>query len=117
MKGKAMHGLEAIYENLSTWIVLLLTGAIVWMAQQVAPAAWVKATWWQKVMKVSPLILGALLALVPPLNPVPGNLVHSVAVGFILGTMAQSAYGLLRTYGPEKFRALLGARAKRKEEK
>jgi len=108
-----MESLEAIAQNLNTWLVLLFTGAFVWAVQQVAPAQWVEAPWWKKIMKVIPLLVGALIALIPHLQPVPDNLVHCAAVGFILGTMAQSAYRLLREFGPQKMKAFLGARAKR----
>lgn len=108
-----MEGLEAVAKNLSTWIVLFGTGALVWTVQQVAPKHWVDAEWWKKVLVAAPLIVGGLIAAIPPLNPVPENMVHSIAIGAIIGTMSQSAYQLLRKFGPKKFSAFLGARAKR----
>ena len=102
-----------IANNLNTWLVCFATGALLWMIQQVAPESFVTKAWWKKVLKIAPMLVGALLALIPNLNPVPGNITHSVVVGFIVGSMAQSAYDLLREYGPKKLKALLGARAKR----
>jgi len=113
MKGDSMDAVEEILKNLNTWIVCLLTGAVLWGIQQVVPASLVKKTWWKKILKVAPLLVGALLAIVPDLRPVPESLVHSAAVGFIFGSIAQSVYDLLREYGPSKLKALLGARAKR----
>ncbi|MCP4569030.1 MAG: hypothetical protein GY841_15760 [FCB group bacterium] len=102
-----------IFTSLNTWLVCLATGTLLWAVQQIVSESFVNKAWWKKIMKISPLVVGALLALIPDLNPVSGNLTHSAIVGFIVGSLAQSAYDLLREYGPDRMRQLLGARAKR----
>jgi len=66
-------------------------------------------------MRVAPLFVGGLLALIPDFRPVPDSMPHSVAVGFISGSFAQSAYDLIRDNVPEKLKAILGSRAKRRD--
>ncbi len=111
-----MEAVEQILANINTWLVCLCTGALLWGLRQVTPEKLEKKAWWKKIMKSAPLLVGALLALIPGLRPAPESLIHSAAVGFLMGSISQSTYDLIREYGPKKLRVLLGARAKRQKE-
>lgn len=108
-----METVEQIFTSLNTWLLCLLTGALLWVVQQVIPATLSEKAWWKNLMKVAPLLVGAMLALIPDLRPVPGSLVQSATVGFLMGSIAQSTYDVIRGYGPDRLRAILGARSKR----
>lgn len=114
-RGYLMEAVEQILMNQNTWVVCLLTGALLWVLRQLTPPSLEKSVYWKKVLRVIPLFLAAGLAAIPDLRPVPGSWVHSAGVGFIAGSFSQSIYDSLRDFAPKRFRALLGARAKRKE--
>jgi drug/metabolite transporter (DMT)-like permease len=108
-----MEAVEQILWNQNTWVVCLLTGALLWAVRQITPPKLEKSTYWKKILRVIPLFLAAGLATIPDLRPVANSWVHSAGVGFIAGSFSQSIYDTLRDVAPKRFKATLGARAKR----
>lgn len=108
-----MQDVVAIFTSLNTWIVCFLTGALIWVIRQFTTEAVETSTWWKKVLRIAPLIIGSLVATIPSLMPVTDSIVQSAAVGFIAGSFSQSAYDAIRDYAPSAIKKLLGARSKR----
>jgi hypothetical protein len=105
--------LASVFENLSTWLVMLSTGVIIWAVRQVIPDAIEENQVWRVILRILPLVIGAGIALIPGLQPITGNLVQSAAVGLIGGSFATKFYELARELFGEKIRAILGSKAKR----
>lgn len=108
-----MEAVEQVLMNQNTWIVCLLTGALLWAVRQLTPPKLEKSAYWKKILRVVPLFLAAGLATIPDLRPIPTSWVHSASVGFIAGSFSQSIYDSLRDFAPQRFKVLLGSRAKR----
>lgn len=108
-----MDVIEGILSNLNTWLVMFIVGIVVWVVRQVLPEEMENARLWKVLLRVVPVLLGAGVALIPGLQPMPENLAQSAAIGMIGGSFAQTAYGLLREIVGERMRAKLGSRSKR----
>lgn len=108
-----MDSFQEIITGLNTWLVCLGAGAVLWLIRQVTPESIENKEWFSKILRVSPMIIGALLALIPDLRPVASSWVTSMIVGFIMGSIAQSVYDTLRDFAPKWLKRILGARAKR----
>lgn len=108
-----MDVFESVISNLNTWLVVLGVGVIVWGVRQVLPAAVEETRLWKVLLRVVPMGLGAALALIPGLRPIPENMTQSAVIGLIGGSFSQSAYDLLRELVGDKLKAMMGSRAKR----
>ena len=108
-----MDVFESVISNLNTWLVMLGVGVIVWGVRQVLPASIEETRIWKVLLRVVPLGLGAALALIPGLRPIPENLTQSAAIGLIGGSFSQSAYDFLRELMGSKMKSMMGSRAKR----
>lgn len=107
--------LTTAVDQVSIWnllLIILATGLVVWIVRQILPDAIEETRLWQVLLKVVPVGIGALVALIPGVRPVD-NLVQSIFLGMIGGSFAQGAYGFLRAVAPEKAKALLGSRSQR----
>jgi len=102
-----------ILMSLNFWLVVLFTGALIWIVRQVTPDNVENSKAWQVILKAVPALIGAGLACLPQLQPVADNVVQSMLVGFIGGTFSQTAYGLLRELAPEKIRGFMGSKSER----
>jgi len=105
-----MDVIEGILSNLNTWLVMFIVGIIVWMVRQILPAKIEKMRIWKVLLQVVPVLIGAGVALIPGLQPMPENLVQSGAIGMIGGSFAQTAYGLLREIVGDRMKAKLGGK-------
>ena len=105
--------LNDVLLNLNTWLVMFLTGVVIWVIRQVIPVAVEDHKAWKISLTVMPVFLGALIAIIPGLMPVPDNMVQSCAIGIIGGSFATKVYELLREVVSEKMREKLGGRAQR----
>jgi len=111
-----MDVINGVLQNLNTWLVMLAAGVVVWGVRQILPDKIEKAKIWKVLLKVLPLAVGAGLACIPGLRPVPENIVQSAAVGLIGGSFATTAYELLREVVPDKIRGMLGSPSSRSPE-
>lgn len=102
-----------ILSNTNFWLIVLFTGAVVWMIRQATPDKLENAKWFKTVLRLAPALVGAGLACIPAIEIVKGT-PQSIMVGFIGGTFSQTAYGFLRQIAPEKIKALMGSRVDRK---
>ena len=107
-----MNVIEAVVYNLNTWLVMLGAGVVVWAIRQVF-TKFEGTKVWRLVLRVLPIGLGALIALIPGLRPMPENLAQSSMIGIIGGSFGTTAYELLRELAPEKIRLALGSKARR----
>lgn len=101
-----------ILTGLNFWLIVLFTGALIWLVRQLTPDHIENTRVWKVVLKAAPALIGAGLACCPQIRPVD-NLVQAMFVGFIGGTFSQTAYGLLREMAPEKIRSFMGSRSER----
>ena len=104
-----------IFLNINTWLVILATGAVVWAVRQVIPDVLEKSKIWRLVLRLSPLLMGGLLAAIPGLRPLD-VLGQSIAVGVIGGSFSATIYELAREAVPRRFKAMMGSRTTRKKE-
>lgn len=108
-----MNVIENIFGNLNTYLVLFLAGLAVWIIRQAMPDHVEGTKVWRIILRILPIILGGLIAIIPGLRPMPENLQQSVAVGLIAGSFATSTYELLREIVGKRLKAALGSRTKR----
>ena len=114
-----MEGQEVTEVLTSSWfwiklaIIMLGTGTLIWLVRQVLPVHLEKKKYWKKILKVAPVPLGALVAIIPGVQLFPENLAVCAIIGFIAGSFSQTAYDSVRDFVPEKIKSLLGSRAKR----
>lgn len=108
-----MNVIENVFSNLNTYLVLFLAGLAVWIIRQAMPDHVEGTKVWRVVLRILPILLGGLIAIIPGLRPMPENLQQSIAIGLIAGSFATSTYELLRELVSKKLKAALGSRAKR----
>jgi len=108
-----MDVVESILSNLNTWLVMFIVGILVSVVREIFPEKMENARLWKVLLRVVPVALGALIALIPGLQPLPESLVQSAAIGMIGGSFAQTAYGFLREIVGERMKAKLGSKAGR----
>lgn len=102
-----------ILTGLNFWLIVIFTGALVWLARQVIPATCEDKRWFQILLKVAPALIGAGVALIPALSPVTDS-IQSLFIGFIGGTFSQTAYGILRSVAPDKIKSFIGGKSIKK---
>ena len=105
--------ISEILMGMNFWLVVLFTGAVVWIIRQMTPDKMEGATWFKAILKLSPALIGAGVACIPGVR-ITDDITQSLITGFIGGTFSQTAYGFLRQIAPEKIKAVLGSRADRK---
>jgi hypothetical protein len=110
-----MDVVGTIFDNLNTWLVVLITGVIVWAARQILPYRIERTKLWKKILRVAPILIGAGIAMIPGLRPIEGSLVQSAAVGLIGGSFSQWTYSLARELVGEKMKAAMGSKASRQD--
>lgn len=98
--------------SINFWLIVLFTGAFVWVIRQVIPAKLEKTKWFRLLLKISPVFIGAGISLIPGLRPAEA-IAQCLLLGFIGGTFSQTAYGILRSIAPDKIKSVIGG----KEEK
>jgi hypothetical protein len=108
-----MKGVIEVLSTPNIWLISLAVGVIVWVLRQVLPEEIEDNKVWKILLRVGPLVLGALLAVIPDIRPVPESWVASCLWGLLAGSVSQSAYSTLRSVAPEKIRALLGSKQER----
>jgi len=99
-----------ILTGLNFWLVVLATGAFVWFVRQILPSGFESKRIIKVALRAGPAIVGGGLACIPQLRPVAENIVQSAVIGFIGGTVSQTAYGILRSVAPEKIREFMGGK-------
>ncbi len=107
-----MNVFETVINNLNTWLVMLAAGVIVWLLRQVVPKAIEGTKLWRTVLRILPVVFGAVLALIPGLRPIPENLAQSAVIGIIGGSFATTTYEILREIVPAKMKAMMGGKTK-----
>jgi hypothetical protein len=108
-----MKGVIDILSGANIWLISLAVGVIVWTVRQVISNGVEETRLWRLLLKVGPLVLGGLLAVIPAIQPQPDNWVASCLWGVLAGSVSQTAYSALRSVVPEKIRALMGSKAQR----
>jgi apolipoprotein N-acyltransferase len=111
-----MDVIDGVLSNLNTWLVMFVVGVVIWALRQILPDAIEGTRVWRTILRVLPIVLGAAIALIPGLRPVPENLTQSAAVGLIGGSFATTAYELLREIVGKELKKKLGSRVGRKSE-
>jgi hypothetical protein len=109
-----MKGIIEVLSTANIWLISLAVGVIVWGVRQVLSEGVEDHRVWKILLRVGPMALGALLAVIPDLRPVPDSWVASSLWGLLAGSVSQTAYTTLRSIVPDKIRALLGSKAQRK---
>lgn len=104
--------IQEIITGLNFWLIVIFTGALVWVVRQIVPAHLEKTKWFRALLKVVPVLVGAGMACIPALRPVQ-DVAQSMLIGFVGGTFSQSAYGILRSLAPEKIKAILGGKTQK----
>jgi hypothetical protein len=107
-----MNIYDTVICNLNTWLVMLGAGVVVWAIRQVF-TRFEGTKVWRVALRVLPIGLGALIALIPGLRPMPENLAQSSMIGIIGGSFGTTAYELLRELAPENIRLALGSKYRR----
>lgn len=103
-----------VLTGLNFWLVVLFTGAFVWLVRQMVPAKLEKAKWFRALLKIGPVLIGAGIAMIPGLRPTE-DIAQCILLGFIGGTFSQTAYGILRSFAPEKIKQIIGGKQTKKE--
>ena len=111
-----MDVINEVLANLNTWLVMFLTGLVIWIIRQVTPDVIEEAKWFKLLLKLSPLVIGTGIALIPGLQPMPDNLAQSGAIGLIGGSFASNLYKILRDHVNAKIAAAIGSKSDRKKE-
>lgn len=106
---------EEIFQNINTWLVVLATGAIVWIFRQAVPEKVNDSKGWRLLVRAAPILVGAALAAIPGLRPLP-VVSQSVMVGIIGGSFSTVIYEIAREAIPTRFRNMLGSRSRRLKE-
>jgi hypothetical protein len=99
--------------NLNTLLILLGTGVVIWIVRLFIPDAIENTKMWKVVLKILPIIIGALIAFIPGLRPteVPAQ---CAVIGAISGSLSANVYGVIREAMGEKIKALVGSPQDRK---
>jgi len=99
--------------NLNTLLILLGTGVAIWIIRLFIPDAVEETKVWKVVLKILPIIIGALIALIPGLKPTE-VIAQCAIIGAISGSLSANVYGVLREAMGEKIKALIGSPQERK---
>lgn len=83
---------EQLFENLNLWIIMLITGIVVYVIRLLTPDKIEGSKWFRIMLTLLPLVLGTAIALIPGLQPIPDKMMQSGAVGFIGGAFSSKVY-------------------------
>ncbi len=100
----------------SAMLIMALAGLVVWLIRQFTPDKLEGTKIWRVMIRLLPIVIGGGLAAIPDLYPVEDSMAKSILVGIIAGSFSTSAYELLREVMGEKIKALMGSKARRKQE-
>jgi len=99
--------------TLNAILVLLGAGLGVWLVRQIVPDKIEETKVWRVILRVLPVILGGLLALIPGLHPM-GDTAQSVVVGAVVGGLSSNLYEVIREMFGERIKGWLGSPQARK---
>lgn len=108
-----MKDVIGILSGVNIWLISLAVGVIVWGVRQVLSEGVEDHRMWKVLLRVGPMLLGALLAVIPDIRPQPDSWVASSLWGLLAGSVSQTAYSALRSMVPEKIKALMGSKSAR----
>lgn len=95
------------------WLIAVGVGIIIWSVRQFTTTAIEQTHLFKALIRTSPALIGALLALVPAFHIVPASTEQSMLWGLIAGSISQSVYAALRKFLPKRFAAMLGSKESR----
>lgn len=96
-------------DMLNFWLVVVFTGALVWLIRKVVPVNVEKTRWFQIILRVVPVLFGAGISVIPSLRPID-DIWKSILLGFVGGTFSQTAYSIIRSIAPDKIKAFMGGK-------
>lgn len=96
-------------DMLNFWLVVVFTGALVWLVRKIIPAKLEKVKWFQIILRVGPVLLGAAISCIPSLRPID-DVSKSILLGFVGGTFSQTSYSIIRSIAPDKIKAFMGGK-------
>lgn len=108
-----MDIINEVFLNLNTWLVMLVTGVVVWAVRQVVSQKIEEHRIWKVLLRIVPVGLGAGIALIPGLRPIADNIAQSAAVGLIGGSFSTTAYDVIRESISSRMRLAIGSKAAR----
>lgn len=103
---------EAII-NLNTVLIVLGTGVCVWVIRQIIPDHIEGTKFWRVFLRVLPVFIGVVLALIPGIIPMK-ELSQSIIMGAVAGSLSSSTYEILRELVGQRLRERLGSPQERK---
>lgn len=101
---------EKLFQNMNLWIVMLVTGVVVYVIRLVTPDKIEGSKWFRTVLTLLPLVMGTAIALIPGLRPIPESAMQSGAVGFIGGAFSSKVYDFVSSLVTDKIKLKLQGR-------